>query len=173
MVDRTTRPQPSSIHSHTARQSINPKQYSWPAASPWARRRRLRPRRCRAWWETGSLPPSAPGAHKFMYMCVCLCLYIYFYLCTQQGKEKMAPALTHPAPTPTNPERHSVVSLLASGLNLGVLLAYWASPALIKATSWEDIFHVYGKYNIDVYYMCVAVCLTRAPLCDGHIHIFF
>lgn len=44
----------------------------------------------------------------------------------------------------TTSHQHSVVSLLASGLNLGVLLAYWASPALIRLTSWEDIFRVYG-----------------------------
>lgn len=63
----------------------------------------------------------------------------------------LPPPLTHTSPlfSPSfTMTLYRVVSLLASGLNLGVLGAYLASPALIQATSWEDIFHVYGGLGL-------------------------
>jgi ACS family sodium-dependent inorganic phosphate cotransporter len=41
-----------------------------------------------------------------------------------------------------------VVALLTSGLNLGVLLAYLASPKVIALSSWENLFYVYGGLGL-------------------------
>lgn len=41
-----------------------------------------------------------------------------------------------------------MVSLLTSGLNLGVLTAYLLSPHIIETSSWENLFVVYGSLGL-------------------------